>query len=87
MAVDERTRHELYNRLVKIMGEEHAEAMMQHLPPDGWSNLATKQDLLDLEVRMTSELKTHMFRTILGTNLTLAATFAAIAFGAAGLGN
>lgn len=76
MAVDERSRHQLYNNLVETLGEEDANTMMQHLPPGGWSNLATKQDLLELEARM----KAHTFRAILTTNLVTVAAFAAIAF-------
>ena len=56
---------------------------MAHLPPGGYSNLATKQDLLQLK----GELKSFMLWTILTVNLVLAGVFAGIAFGAAGLGS
>ncbi|MGH8884371.1 MAG: hypothetical protein ACRDYX_04210 [Egibacteraceae bacterium] len=45
MAVDERTRHGLYTRLEEVLGGEHAMTLMEHLPPVGWADVATKQDL------------------------------------------
>jgi hypothetical protein len=59
---------------------------MAHLPPGGYPNLATKQDLLDLERRIVGELKSFTLRTILTANIGMAAAFAAIAFTAAGAG-
>ena len=56
MSVDEAARHRFYNRAVVVFGEEEATILMAHLPPGGWSNLATKQDLLDLEQRLWGEL-------------------------------
>jgi hypothetical protein len=35
----------LYDRLVGAMGEDAAEVLMEHLPPAGWSDLATKSDV------------------------------------------
>ncbi len=51
------------------------------LPPGGWANLVTKQDLLELE----SRLKGHTLRTILAANVSMAAVFAGVAFAAAGV--
>ena len=45
MAVDERTRHEMYSGLEEKLGPEVADALMAHLPPVGWADVATKQDL------------------------------------------
>jgi hypothetical protein len=45
MAVDEQARHELYNRLVEALGADHARTLMEHLPPVGWADVATKRDL------------------------------------------
>jgi len=83
MSVDERKRHQLYNSVVEKLGQEEADILMAHLPPGGYSNLATKQDLLQLK----GELKSFMLWTILTVNLVLAGVFAGIAFGAAGLGS
>lgn len=92
MAVSEQKRHRLYNKAVDVFGEEDAVILMAHLPPGGWSNLATKQDLLDLESRLTgrfhgslSDLKTSMLRTILTVNVAMVVVVAGVAFGAAGL--
>ena len=45
MAIDERARHELYLRLEEHLGAEAAATLMEHLPPTGWSDVATKRDL------------------------------------------
>ena len=45
MAVDERTRHEMYSGLEEKLGTKVADALMAHLPPVGWADVATKQDL------------------------------------------
>ena len=78
MAVDERHRRQLYNRAVKVLGEEEAEILMAHLPPGGYPNLATKQDLLDMERRLKSDLKVFVLWTILTANLGLAGLFTVI---------
>jgi hypothetical protein len=88
MAVDEHDRHRFYNRAVEVFGEEEATILMAHLPPGGWPNLATKQDLLQLRQDMQQlegRLKSYVLRTILTANLTMAVAFAGIAFAAAGL--
>ncbi len=45
MAVSERARHELFERLQRAIGEDHTETLMDLLPPVGWADVATKQDL------------------------------------------
>jgi hypothetical protein len=45
MAVDEQARHELYNRLVETLGPTHTGTLMEHLPPVGWADVATKRDM------------------------------------------
>ncbi len=52
MAVDERSRHELYRRLEEVLGPEAATTLIEHLPPVGWADVATKHDLAALEERM-----------------------------------
>ena len=93
MAVDEHARHRFYNRAVEIFGEEEATILMAHLPPGGWPNLATKQDVLQLRqdmeqgfLHLETRLKSYVLRTILTANLTMAVAFGGIAFAAAGLG-
>jgi len=45
MALDERSRHELFLRLEETLGPEAATTLMEHLPPVGWGDVATKRDL------------------------------------------
>ena len=52
MAVDERSRHELYRRLDEVLGPEAATTLIEHLPPVGWADVATKGDLAGLGERM-----------------------------------
>ncbi len=52
MVVDERSRHELYRRLEEVLGPEAATTLIEHLPPVGWADVATKHDLAVLEERI-----------------------------------
>lgn len=45
MAITEETRHHLYQRLGAVLGPEEASQLMEHLPPVGWADVATKHDL------------------------------------------
>ena len=61
MSVDERSRHRLYRKLEEVLGSEEAGTLMDHLPPAGFSDLVTKDDLrlgLDsLEQRLKAEIQ------------------------------
>lgn len=35
----------LYERLIELLGDERAATLMEHLPPGGWHNVATKDDV------------------------------------------
>jgi hypothetical protein len=52
MVLDERSRHQLYLRLEEVLGAEAALTLMEHLPPVGWADVATKRDLDALEERI-----------------------------------
>ena len=56
MSIDEPSRHELYQRLEQILGPGPAATLMEHLPPVGWSDVATKRDLEVLDVRLQGRL-------------------------------
>jgi hypothetical protein len=56
MPVDERARHRLYLKLEEVLGSDEAGTLMAHLPPAGFAELATKDDLL----LTRTELKTEM---------------------------
>jgi hypothetical protein len=45
VAITEEDRHRLYQRLEEVLGREQAATMMEHLPPVGWADVATKRDL------------------------------------------
>jgi len=56
MAITEKSRHELYLRLEEILGPDQANTLMTHLPPVGWADVATKDDLHQLEARLGSRI-------------------------------
>jgi hypothetical protein len=99
MAIDERSRHELFLKLEQVLGAGEATTLMEHLPPVGWADVATKRDLDELRVatkRDLDSLKNELLaqfraeingqtRTMLFTMSTLMATIAALAFAAARL--
>ena len=45
MALTHTQRTSMFNTLAEVMGSEDAETLMEHLPPSGWDNVATKDDL------------------------------------------
>ena len=90
MTISEHSRHELYQRLERAIGDVAAATLMEYLPPVGWADVATKRDLDVLEHRLRADVRaeinsavTSQTRTILfaviGSNLTMAA----VAFAAA----
>ncbi len=67
MPADEPTRFRLHRRLSELLDPELADAMMESMPPTPWTELATKNDLADLEQRidsrfdvLTKEIKAEM---------------------------
>lgn len=56
MSIDERSRHQLYQRLQEVLGAEEAVTLMAHLPAGGTSELATKSDLLALKHELLAEI-------------------------------
>jgi hypothetical protein len=50
MAIDERTRHALHQRLDEVLGADEAATLMAHLPPTGWSDVVTR-DYLDTVIQ------------------------------------
>jgi hypothetical protein len=50
MQIDERTRREMYEQLEAVLGAQTADALMEHLPPVGWAEVATKSDLAAMRV-------------------------------------
>ena len=58
MAVSEQARRRLYEQVEAQMGEEAAVTLMDSLPPAGWGDVATKQDLDHLHQLMQLEMAT-----------------------------
>ena len=50
MQIDERARREMYERLEEVLGAPAADALMEHLPPVGWADVATKSDVAAMRV-------------------------------------
>ncbi|HEX6262540.1 MAG TPA: hypothetical protein VF097_06805 [Actinomycetota bacterium] len=61
MAIDERSRHRMYERLQEVLGEEEAATLMEHLPPVGWADVVTKHDL-DLRLEALEQRLLATFR-------------------------
>lgn len=57
MAIDERSRHGLYLKLEQVLGPDEANTLMEHLPPVGWADVATKHDLEQLRAATKSDLE------------------------------
>ena len=45
MAITEESRHDMYEGLTEVLGRQRATTRMEHLPPTGWGDVATKRDL------------------------------------------
>ena len=45
MSMTEARRHEMYDGLIKSLGKETADILMENLPPVYWGDVATKADL------------------------------------------
>ena len=43
--VSERQRLDLYERLGETLGRDHAEVLMEYLPPVGWGDVARRHDV------------------------------------------
>lgn len=56
VSVNERQRLKLYERLEEALGHDHAEVLMEYLPPVGWNDVARRHDL-DL---FRSEVRTEL---------------------------
>jgi hypothetical protein len=77
MAVTERQRHELFKWFEEQMGEERASTMIELMPPTGFAELATKQDLAELEVSLTKSVITWLLASQATVVAAMAAMFVA----------
>ncbi len=58
--IDEAARNELYNRLEAAIGPNPTSTLMSLLPPVGWADVATKDDLQVLERTMRADFRREM---------------------------
>jgi hypothetical protein len=66
MTTVEDQRYRMHNAFREAHGEEVASVIMEHLPPAGWSHLATKQDIELVRTEMQvlrAELKEEMHKS------------------------
>ncbi len=56
MSITDAERHDLYKALEEVLGEQRANVLMEHLPPVGWADVATKRDLDHLEEHVRKDL-------------------------------
>jgi hypothetical protein len=56
MTVDEASRHDMFLKLEAVVGRQAATTLMEHLPPVGWADVATKRDLDQLAVATKRDL-------------------------------
>ena len=76
MAVDEqKLRRSLHDRLESALGADEAALLMDYLPPVGWADIATKQDLRTEIADLKASLLMWMIPTIIGS-IALAVTLA-----------
>jgi hypothetical protein len=57
MSITEAQRHELHPRLEEVLGSDEASVLMEHLPPVGWADVATKQDLEHLRAATQQDIE------------------------------
>jgi hypothetical protein len=69
VTISDARRRLLHDRLVDAMGDEAAEVLMEHLPPAGWADLATKSDVQHETALLRAEMAIFRaeFRTELAT--------------------
>lgn len=56
MAITEESRHHLFKRLEEQLGHDEAVTLMEHLPPVGWADVATRRDLDESRTATTRDL-------------------------------
>lgn len=56
MAATQAQRAALYTSLVESMDEKAADTLMDQRPPSGWDQMATKEDLAGVELRLRAVL-------------------------------
>ncbi len=56
VTITEESRYQLYKQLEATLGPDHSNTLMEHLPPVGWADVATKTDLAHLQAALTADV-------------------------------
>jgi hypothetical protein len=62
MAVDERHRLQLADAAKRAFGDDAGITLMELLPPVGWADVATKQDLAQVAARLDLKIESSVDR-------------------------
>ena len=60
--ISEEARHQLYSKLEDVLGAGEAATLMGYLPPLGWGDVPTKEDLRHLEERLDARFEAQEAR-------------------------
>ncbi|MEX2256784.1 MAG: hypothetical protein WEC34_15195 [Acidimicrobiia bacterium] len=85
MTIDERSRHVLHQRLEQVLGADEAGTLMEHLPPVGWADVATKRDLDAMEKYLLGTFRSELAQAISSQTRTLVLTNIGAVLGTAAL--
>lgn len=56
MSTIETDRWILHSRIREVLGNREGDILMEHLPPAGWSHLATKDDVTMAKIELRAEM-------------------------------
>ena len=56
MAIDERLRLNIHTKLTELLGSEEATALIEHIMPVPWTDVATKDDLENHGILLRADL-------------------------------
>ncbi|MFM8626601.1 MAG: hypothetical protein ACKOCC_06595 [Actinomycetota bacterium] len=52
MTISEERRFEMHLALQRVLGDDVANTVMDHLPPSGWNDLVRARDIVEMELRL-----------------------------------
>lgn len=85
MSLTEEDRHDLYSHLVDVLGRKDASTLMEHLPPVGWADVATKTDLSSAIAQVRADIKADIHEAITNQTRTFIMSMAAVMVSQTGL--